>query len=66
MENKKKKSKPQKCVPSQEGIVERKFPLGVHPSRMTKEEAHAYWLWYTGELYELEALPKDTDKNWED
>ena len=46
--------------------MERNFPLGVHPSRMTVEEARAYWLWYTGELYEIEALPKDTDKNWED
>ena len=43
----KKRSKPQRCVRLQEGTVEPKFPVEIHPSEMTEEEFNHYWAWYT-------------------
>ena len=60
----KQNSKQEKLVPSQEETVELNFPRGVHPSKMTSEEAKAYWAFYTCEK-QFEPLPRE-DEDYEE
>ena len=56
--------KQEKPVPLQGETVELNFPRGVHPSKMTTEEAKAYWAFYTCEK-QFDPLPRE-DEDYEE